>query len=126
MGEIIHTTSAPVPVGPYSQAIKHEGIIYLSGQIGIDPIVDRLVPGGIEAETNQIIENIEHILQIAGSSIQKVLKTTCFLTNMDDFEEFNETYMDYFANIKPARSTVEVSKLPLGACVEIEVIAFVE
>lgn len=123
--ERIYTKDAPEPVGPYSQAILHNDIVYLSGQIAIDPETNEMSTGGIEEQTDRVLQNIRNVLQASGSSIGNVLKTTCYLANINDFAKFNEVYGKYFTDSCPARSTVEVSRLPKGALVEVDVVAFV-
>ncbi|HUQ85388.1 MAG TPA: RidA family protein [Candidatus Limnocylindrales bacterium] len=118
----IYTDKAPRPVGPYSQAIISNGMVFTAGQIGLDPISGNLVGVDIAEQTTQVIKNLNEVLTEAGSSLQKVIKTTCYLKNMDDYTVFNEIYAKHFTN-NPARSTVEVSKLPKDALIEIEVIA---
>ncbi len=118
----IETKLAPAAIGPYSQAIIANGLIYTSGQIAIDPAEGAIKAGDIEGQTEQVIKNLAAILQSAGSDLTKVVKTTCFLKNMSDFAVFNDVYARYFTSL-PARSCVEVSALPKGALVEIEVIA---
>ena len=119
---IISTKKAPAAIGPYSQAIEAGGLIFTSGQIALDPATGALVGGGIEAQAKQTIENLRAVLEAAGSGLDKVVKTTCFLSSMGDFAAFNEVYAQYFTG-KPARSCVEVSALPKGAAVEIEAVA---
>ena len=118
----IETTKAPAAIGPYSQAIVAGDLIYTSGQIPLDPETGVLVEGTIAEQTEQAIKNLSAVLEAAGSSLEKVIKTTCFLQHMSDFGVFNEIYGNYFVS-KPARSCVEVGALPKGALVEIEVIA---
>lgn len=120
--EKIHTDKAPAAVGPYSQAVKANGFVYISGQGGINPETGKIVEGGVEKETEQAMKNIEAILKEAGTDFSKVVKTTCFLANMGDFQAFNKIYAEYFTG-KPARSCVAVKELPLGFLVEVEVIA---
>lgn len=120
--EIIKTENAPAAIGPYSQAIIANGLIYTSGQIPLVPETGELVAGDIAAQATRSIENIKAVLSAAGSSLQKVIKTTCFLKDMGDFAAFNKVYAGYFTG-NPARSCIEVSALPKGALVEIEVIA---
>ena len=118
----IETAHAPAAVGPYTQAIEANGMLYTSGQIPLDPRSGRIDAEGIEAQTAQAIRNLAAVLEAAGSSLEKVVKTTCFLRSMDDFAAFNAVYASLFPG-KPARSCVEVSALPKGAKCEAEVIA---
>lgn len=120
--KIVETSAAPKAVGPYSQAVIVGNLIYTSGQIPIDAVTGDLVSGGISAQTEQVIKNLTAILNAKNIGLEKVVKTTCFLTDIGDFAEFNKTYEKYFLS-RPARSCVEVSALPKGALVEIEVIA---
>lgn len=122
--EKIHTNKAPEAVGPYSQAVVINNLVYTSGQIPIDPSTGEMVEG-IEAQTEQVCKNVQAILEEAGSSIDKVVKTMCFLDDIDDFAAFNEVYAQYFTE-KPARSCVAVKDIPKGALCEIEVIALIE
>jgi len=124
MFERILTDRAPLPVGPYSQAIKVGNFVFVSGQIPIEPETNKVVKGNIEVQTERVIKNIEEILKKAGSSLDNVVKTTVFLRNMKDFEKMNYVYASFFKN-KPARSTVEVSNLPKGVLIEIECIAVI-
>ncbi len=119
----IETDKAPKAIGPYSQAIKYESFVFISGQIAIDPKTQEMVKGGIEEQTKQVMENIGAILKEAGLSFDNVIKTTIYLKNLSDFEIVNKIYGEYFKEHKPARATVEVSNLPKGALIEIEVIA---
>lgn len=118
----IETPDAPKAIGPYSQAVVHNGIVFLSGQIPIDPQTGTVVSGGIEIQTRRVLENILAILKAAGSCADLVIKTTCFLKNMSDFSEFNSVYETVFTE-KPARSCVAVKELPKDVLVEIDVIA---
>ena len=118
----INTEKAPAAVGPYSQAVISNGMVYTSGQIAIDPAAKAIVADTIEGQTEQVMKNLEAILDTAGSSFEKAVKTTCFLADMNDFAAFNEIYGKYFTNL-PARSCVAVKTLPKGALVEVEVIA---
>ncbi len=118
----IETKKAPAAIGPYSQAIVTGGLVYTSGQIPIDPASGLIEASGIEEQTKQVIANLAAVLAAANSSLDRVVKTTCFLKNIGDFAAFNGIYAQYFAG-RPARSCVEVSALPKGALVEIEVIA---
>ena len=118
----IHTNNAPEAIGPYSQAIIVGDLIYTSGQIPINPATGNVEAVGIAEQTEQVCKNLKAVLEAAGSSLEKAVKTTCFLKNIGDFSQFNEVYAKYFTN-KPARSCVEVSSLPKGVLVEVEVIA---
>ncbi len=120
--EIISTKAAPAAIGPYSQAIVTGNLIYTSGQIPINPASGNIEASDIASQTEQAIKNLKAVLEEAGSSLEKVVKTTCFLQNIQDFSTFNSIYEKYFT-LKPARSCVEVAALPKGALVEIEVIA---
>jgi len=116
----VKTEKGPAPVGPYSQAVIAGGFIFCSGQIALDPRTGELVCNDIENETRQVMENLKSVLDSAGSSLDRVVKTTIFLKDMDYFARVNEVYGGYFGEIPPARSTVEVAKLPKGARVEID------
>ncbi len=120
--KIIETKNAPAAIGPYSQGILVGDLVYTSGQIPLVPDSGVLAEGGIKEQTTQAIQNLSAILESAGSSLEKVIKTTCFLQNMGDFAAFNAVYEKYFTS-SPARSCIEVSALPKGALVEIEAIA---
>ncbi|HYV19024.1 MAG TPA: RidA family protein [Verrucomicrobiae bacterium] len=122
----ITTDRAPQAVGPYSQAVRNGPFLFLSGQVGLDPETKALVPGGLEAETTRVFENIKAVLEAAGASLDQVMKTTVFLTDMKDFQAMNAIYARVFGDARPARSTVQVAALPLGARVEIEAIAMLE
>jgi 2-iminobutanoate/2-iminopropanoate deaminase len=122
----IKSKKAPLPVGPYSQAVKLNNLLFCSGQIGLDPQSGGLVKGGIEKETKQVFKNLSAVLVSAKSNFQSVLRVEIFLTNLNDFNKVNEIYAEYFSNkVKPARVTVEVSKLPKNASIEISCIAFI-
>ena len=123
MREIIETDKAPTPIGPYSQAVKVQGLVFVSGQIPTRPETGQVVEGGIEAQTHQALKNLSAVLQEAGSSLDQVVKTTVFLTNLNDFSVFNRVYEEYFSEAKPARATVEVTRLPKEVLVEIEAVA---
>jgi 2-iminobutanoate/2-iminopropanoate deaminase len=123
--QVVLTNAAPAPVGPYSQAIIANGMIYTAGQIALIPSTGAMAEGGIQAQTQQVFENLRAVLESAGSGLNKVVKTTVFLQNMDDFAAMNEVYASFFIEKPPARSTVEVARLPRGALVEIEVVATV-
>ena len=118
----IYTENAPAAIGPYSQAIKTNGFVFTSGQIALDPATCEVVAGGISEQTVRICENLKAVLAEAGSSLDKVVKTTCFLADMNDFSAFNNIYGQYFTQ-KPARSCVAVKALPKGVLAEVEVIA---
>jgi 2-iminobutanoate/2-iminopropanoate deaminase len=124
----ISTQNAPAAIGPYSQAIRIGDFIYTSGQVALDPATGQLVPGGIQEQTTRVLENLNAVLQAAGTSLSRVFKTTVFLKDMQDFAAMNEIYGRFLAPegvIPPARSTVEVARLPKDALVEIEVVASV-
>lgn len=123
MLEAILTENAPAPIGPYNQAIRAGGLLFCSGQIPLDPETGEIVPGGIEAQTRRVMQNIEAVLRAAGASFAQVVKTTIFLIDMNDFRNVNAIYGEYFTPTPPARSTVAVAALPRGSRVEIEVIA---
>ena len=125
MKEIISTSDAPAAVGPYSQAVKTDNLLFCSGQIALDPVSGVLAGNDIKAQTEQVMQNISAILAASGATFDDVVKTTCFLADINDFAEFNEVYAEYFTSC-PARSCVAVKALPKGALVEIEVIAEVE
>ena len=121
--ETIIAPKAPAALGPYSVAIKVGELIFTSGQIPADPATGELAPGGIAEQTEQSLKNLSAVLEAAGSGLDQVIKTTCFLTDMADFAAFNAAYGKYFSEHKPARSTVAVKALPKGALVEIECVA---
>ncbi len=122
--ERVFSAAAPAPIGPYNQAVSSDGLIFCSGQIALDPATGRLVEGGIDAQTAQVMRNIAAVLAAAGATFADVVKTTIFLIDMADFAAVNALYGDAFAQaVAPARSTVAVAMLPLGARVEIETIA---
>lgn len=123
MKNIVKTDKAPAAIGPYSQAVMVGDFLYTSGQIGLDPVTGQLVEGGIEAQAERVMENLKAILEAAGMSFENVIKTQVFITNMGDFGKVNEVYGKYFKGNPPARSCVEVSALPRGALIEIELIA---
>ena len=118
----IYTENAPVAIGPYSQAVSVGNFVFTSGQIALDPTTGAMVEGGVKEQADRVCKNLYAVLTAAGSSFDNVIKTTCFLSDMADFAEFNEVYATYFTN-KPARSCVAAKALPKGALVEIEVIA---
>ena len=121
--EVIQTDKAAAPIGPYSQAIRAGGFVFVAGEKGIDPQANAMVAGGVAAETRQTLENVRNILAAAGSSIDKSVATTVYLTNLDDFAAMNAVYAEYFTTNPPGRTTVGVTSLPAGAQVEITVTA---
>ncbi len=123
MKKVIQTGNAPGAVGPYSQAIENKGILYVSGQICLDPQTGKLVEGGISEQTGQVLRNIDNILTAAGYTKKDVVKCTCLLKDMDHFQEMNSVYAEYFDENPPARAAYQVVKLPLDVLVEIEAIA---
>jgi 2-iminobutanoate/2-iminopropanoate deaminase len=121
--QVIKTDKAGPPVGPYSQAIKAGGFVFVAGEKGMDPVTKQIVPGGIEPETRRTLENIKVILEAAGSSMDLVVSTFVFMTDLSQFSKMNEIYAEYFKRNPPGRTTVEVKSLPAGAHVEITVTA---
>jgi len=122
MKRIIATTDAPAAIGPYSQAVEANGMLFVSGQIPMDPRTGEIVTGDISVQTERVIQNLAAILNAAGYTLKDVVKTTCYLSSMNDFQQFNEVYARYFTQ-KPARATVEVSRLPRDVKVEVEAVA---
>ena len=123
--QAVTSSTLPPPGGPYSQAIIVNGMVYTAGQIATVPTTGALAEGGIQAQTRQVLENVRAVLEAAGSGLNKVVKTTVFLQNMDDFATMNEVYGSFFPEKPPARTTVEVARLPRNALIEIETIAIV-
>ncbi len=123
MREVISTDKAPKAIGAYSQAIKAGGFLFLAGQVAVDPATGQLLEGDVRAQTERVLKNISAVLESAGSSLEKAVKTTVYLKNMSDFAEMNEVYARFFKVNPPARSTVEVARLPRNMLVEIDVIA---
>jgi 2-iminobutanoate/2-iminopropanoate deaminase len=121
--DVIATAAAPAAIGPYSQAITANGFLFTAGQIPLDPATGKLVEGDISAQTEQVMQNLAAVLAEAGTGFEQVVKTTCFLANLDDFAAFNAVYARYFAAQPPARSTVQAARLPAGAQVEVECVA---
>jgi len=121
--QVVATDRAPKAIGPYSQAIKSNGLVFVSGQIPLDPSSMQLVKGDISAQAKQVLLNLSAILQESGSSLDKVLKTTVYLKDMNDFEKMNAVYAEFFSTNKPARATVEVGRLPKDVSIEIDCIA---
>ena len=126
MRQIISTEKAPAAVGPYSQAVKANGLVFTAGQLGIDPATSKFVEGGVEAQTRQALSNLQAILETAGTSLANTVKVTVFLHRMDDFAAMNGVYKTFFTEAPPARSAVAVRDLPLGGLVEIEAVAVLE
>ena len=123
MREVISSKDAPQAIGPYSQAIRANGFVFVSGQIPIDPATQQMIEGDVAAQTQRVLTNLAAILKAAGTGLEKVVRSSVFLKNMSDFAAMNEVYARHFASSPPARSTVEVASLPKGALVEIDVIA---
>ncbi|MBI4630274.1 MAG: RidA family protein [Chloroflexi bacterium] len=122
---VVSTDKAPKAIGPYSQAIKVGEFVYTAGQIAIDPATGEIVGGGIEAQTRRVLQNLTEVLKAAGSSMDKVIKTTVFMVNLAEFNKMNAVYTEFFPKDPPARSTVQVAALPKMGVVEIEVVALV-
>jgi 2-iminobutanoate/2-iminopropanoate deaminase len=120
---VITTSAAPKAIGPYSQGIRSENLVFCSGQIGMDPKTAELVPGDVKAQTRRALENLEAVLTEAGAGLSDVVKTTAYLTDMGDFVEFNEAYAEFFGDRPPARATIGVAALPKGGRVEVECVA---
>ena len=125
MKEIIQTERAPNAIGPYSQAVRANGLVFVSGQIAIDPQTGQFVAGGIVEQTEQVLKNLGAVLEAAGSGLNRIVKTTVFLADMQEFAAMNEVYGRFFKELPPARATVEAARLPRDARVEIEAIALV-
>jgi 2-iminobutanoate/2-iminopropanoate deaminase len=123
--EVISTEGAPKAIGPYSQAIRAGGLLFTSGQVAIDPATQQVVAGDVSVQTDRVLKNVSAILQASGSSLDQVVRCTVFLKNMGDFGPMNEVYGKYFKQAPPARSTVEVARLPKDVLVEIDAIALV-
>lgn len=121
--EEVRTGGAPAAVGPYSQGIRAEGLIFVSGQLGIDPATGKLCSAGVEAQAERVLENLKAVIEAAGSSLDNVVKTTVYLTDINEFAKVNAIYGRYFKAPAPARATVQVAALPLGAKIEIDAIA---
>jgi len=126
MKKVIHSDKAPKAVGPYSQAILTGNLVFTSGQIAIDPGLGKLIEGGIQEQARQVMANLSAVLKAAGTDLTRAVKATVFLADINNFTEFNEVYSEYFPSNPPARSAFQVAALPLGAMVEIEMIATVE
>ena len=123
MKQVIATDQGPKAIGPYSQAIKANGFVFVSGQVAIDPATQQVITGDVAAQTDRVIKNLSGILKAAGSGLDKVVRSTVFLKNMSEFGAMNEVYGKYFTSEPPARATVEVARLPKDVLVEIDVIA---
>jgi 2-iminobutanoate/2-iminopropanoate deaminase len=123
MREVVSTPDAPQAIGPYSQAIRANGLVFVSGQVAIDPATQQVIEGDVAAQTGRVMKNLVAILEAAGSGLENVVRSTVFLKNMGDFAAMNAVYGKYFSSAPPARSTVEVSRLPKDVLVEIDVIA---
>ncbi len=123
--EIVSTEKAPAAIGPYSQAVRANGFVFTSGVIPVDPATAKVVDGDITEQATQVFENLAAVLAAAGTSLGQAVKTTCFLVDLNDFATFNGIYASYFDSEPPARSTVQVAKLPLGVLVEVECVALV-
>ena len=121
--KIVYTDKAPKAIGPYSQAIRTENLVFAAGQLGVDPITMELVEGGIDAQTRQALTNLKNVLEVADSGLNYIVKTTVFLQDMRDFANMNAVYTEFFPENPPARSTVQVAALPRKALVEIECVA---
>ena len=120
---VVNTPDAPAAIGPYSQAMRAGGVVYCSGQVALDPATGSLVEGGVKEQTAQVLKNLEAVLKAGGADFDTVVKTTIYLADMDDFSEVNVIYADVFGVSRPARATIQVSRLPLDARVEIDAIA---
>ena len=123
MREVVATKHAPQAIGPYSQAIKANGLVFVSGQVSIDPATQQVITGDVAAQTERVLKNLQAILDAAGTGLDKVVRSTVFLKSMNDFAAMNEVYGRYFTAAPPARSTVEVARLPKDVLVEVDVIA---
>jgi 2-iminobutanoate/2-iminopropanoate deaminase len=121
--QVITTKAAPQAIGPYSQAVSANNLVFVSGQIPLDPESGQIVSGSIAEQTKRVLQNLSAILEASGSSLSQVVKTTVYLKNLSDFEEMNRTYAEYFSSSPPARATVEVSALPKNVSIEIDAIA---
>ena len=126
MRKAVTTSKAPKAIGPYSQAVKCNGLIFVSGQVAIDPATQQIIEGDVAAQTERVMKNLSAILTASGSKMDQVLRSTVFLKNMDDFAAMNAVYAKYFKTEPPARSTVEVARLPKDVLLEIDVIAQAE
>ena len=123
MRERVQTDGAPKAIGPYSQAIKANGLVFCSGQVALDPATGQVIEGGIREQTDRVLKNLKAVLEAAGSSLDRALKTTVFLADLGDFEEMNKVYGGFFTEPPPARSTVQASRLPKDVRIEVDIIA---
>ena len=123
MKERVQTDGAPKAIGPYSQAIKANGLVFCSGQVALDPATGQVIAGGIREQTDRVMKNLKAVLEAAGSSLDRALKTTVFLADLGDFEEMNKVYAGFFNEPPPARSTVQASRLPKDVRIEVDIIA---
>ena len=121
--EVVSTEMAPKAIGPYEQGIKFNGFLFTSGQIALDPATGKLIEGDISVQTRRVLENLQAVLEAGGSSLDRVVKATVYLTDLSTFAQMNEVYAEYLGHVKPARSTVGVASLPRGASVEIDLVA---
>ena len=121
--EAVQTTGAPAAIGPYSQAVRAGGLLFCSGQLPLDPSTGKMVDGGIEAQTERVLANLEAVLTAGGATLRSVVKATVYLVDMGDFPAMNAVYRKYFPEVPPARATVQIGKLAAGACVEIDAVA---
>lgn len=121
--EVVCTEKAPKAIGPYEQGIKFNGFLFTSGQIALDPVTGTLIEGDVSAQTRQVLKNLKAVLEAGGSSLDRVIKATVYLTDLNNFAKMNEVYAEYLGEVKPARSTVGVATLPRGAIVEIDLVA---
>ncbi len=126
MKQVVRTENAPKPVGPYSQAIRSGNLVFVAGQGCVNPKTGQKETGSVQAETRQVLENVKAILEAAGTSLSRVVKTTCYLADMNDFQAFNAVYAEYFPGDPPARTTIQAGRLPLDLKVEIEAVAEVD
>ncbi|CAN5895593.1 RidA family protein [soil metagenome] len=122
---IVESDSAPAAIGPYSQAVKAGNLLFTSGQIPVNPATTAIVDGGIQEQAHQVLKNLTAVLEASGSSLANALRTTCFMKDLDDFAAFNEVYASYFDSEPPARSTVQVARLPLDVLIEIDCVALI-
>jgi 2-iminobutanoate/2-iminopropanoate deaminase len=123
--EIVRTEGAPAPIGPYSQATRLGNLVFVAGQGPVDPATKALAASDIQGQTRQTLKNVQAILEAAGSGLAHVLKTTCYLRDMNEFQQFNQVYAEFFASEPPARTTIQAARLPMDISVEVEVIAYV-